>query len=69
MHWKEYQDKIWKYLDRLPKSKLVVLKDIVKPENREDFIYFTKKYILKEYDDKIEHKIEFNDDYTKIKRS
>lgn len=65
----EYKDKIGNLLIDLPVDSVFVISEKVKPENRDLFIGIVKSYIDRNIGNQEEFQIEFNSDYSKIRKT
>lgn len=65
-HSKEYKEKVWDFLDTLSPKKKVRIDDIVKKENRQNFIDAVKEYFM--FYDGTFCPIEFDANYEYVKK-
>jgi len=64
-----YEDKVGTALLDLPLEQHFVISEKVKPENREKFIQVVKEYIDNNFGNNENWQLEFNGDYTKIRKT
>lgn len=58
-----YRDRVFEFLNTLPPNEIIDLAVKVQPSNRNNFVEIVKEYI-----DNVDCQIEFNTDYTKLRR-
>lgn len=63
----DYRDEVFEYLDRMPAC-IIPVSDLCKPENKEKFIEVVKSYIDEKGHGQNGYCVEFNHDFTVIKK-
>lgn len=61
-----YTDKVYAFLLKFQRGDIFIIEEKVKPENRQAFISAVKRYIDDQTD--MDNQVEFNNDYTKLRK-